>query len=66
MLSGGLILLAGALVPAIVGEDDAPAWLGNATLIIGYGCLAYGFLLAMRARRAPSEASPPVKDEEPS
>lgn len=58
-------MLIGALVPAIMGEEDAPTWLGNATLIIGYGLLAYGFLLAMRARRGPSEAPPPTKDEEP-
>ncbi len=64
MLSGALILLVGALVPAIVGED-APEWLGNATLIIGYGMLAYGFLLAMRARKTPTETPDlPPKDEE--
>jgi hypothetical protein len=55
MLSGAVILLIGALVPAIVGEDDAPTWLGNATLIIGYGFLAWGFFLAMKTRSSNKE-----------
>lgn len=55
MLSGAVILLIGALVPAIVGEDGAPTWLGNATLVIGYGLLAWGFFRAMQARRDDKE-----------
>ena len=55
MLSGALILLAGALVRAIMGPDDAPAWLPNASLVIGYGFLAYGFFLRMRARHITSD-----------
>lgn len=50
MMMGAVILLIGALVPAVMGTDDAPTWLPNATLIIGYGLLAWGFFLAMRAR----------------
>lgn len=50
MMAGALTLLAGALVPAIMGEDKAPTWVSNSTLIIGYGLLAYGFFKAMRAR----------------
>ena len=59
MLSGAVILLIGSLVPAIVGADDTPTWLPNASLVIGYGFLAYGFFLAMRARRPkdPTESS---------
>lgn len=49
MMFGAVVLLAGSLIPAVMG-DDAPTWLPNATLIIGYGFLAYGFFLAMRAR----------------
>jgi hypothetical protein len=60
MMTGAVVLLVGSLVPAIVGRSDAPAWLSNATLIIGYGFLAYGFFLAMRARGAATE----VKKEE--
>ena len=61
MMAGALTLLAGALVPAIMGgEDKAPTWLPNATLIIGYGMLAYGFFLAMRARSTGTQ----VKKEE--
>lgn len=52
MMAGAVILLLGALVPATMG-NDAPTWLPNATLIIGYGFLAYGFFLAMRARKGP-------------
>ena len=55
MLSGAVILLIGSLVPAIMGAEDAPAWVSNATLIVGYGFLAYGFFLAMRARSAPRD-----------
>lgn len=56
MMGGALVLLAGALVPAIMGEEDAPAWVSNATLVVGYGFLAYGFLLAMRARKGPGKS----------
>ena len=49
MMAGAVTLLIGALVPAIMG-DDAPTWIPNATLVIGYGFLAYGFFRAMRAR----------------
>lgn len=59
MMSGAVILLIGALIPAIVGKEDAATWLPNATLVIGYGFLAYGFFLAMRARKAPTQ----VKEE---
>jgi hypothetical protein len=54
MLTGAVVLLIGSLVPALMG-DDAPAWVPNATLIIGYGFLAYGFFKAMRAKNAPRE-----------
>lgn len=59
-MAGAVILLIGALVPAMVGADDAPTWLSNASLVIGYGFLAYGFFLAMQARKAP----PPKEEEE--
>ena len=55
MMSGAVILLVGALVPAIMGPANAPTWLPNAAFIIGYGLLAYGFFLAMRARSAATE-----------
>ena len=55
MMTGAVILLIGALVPALMGTDDAPRWLPNASLVIGYGFLAYGFFLAMRARSATRE-----------
>lgn len=57
MVTGALVLLAGALIPAIMGAKNAPTWLSNATLIIGYGFLAYGFFLAMRARSDAREAA---------
>lgn len=57
MMSGAVILLAGSLLPAIMGREDAPAGVTNASFIIGYVLLAYGFFLAMRARRTPD--SPP-------
>ncbi|MEA2517651.1 MAG: hypothetical protein QOG16_1489 [Actinomycetota bacterium] len=60
MMFGAVVLLAGSLVPAVMG-DDAPTWLPNATLIVGYGFLAYGFFLAMRAR---TDAKPISKEEE--
>lgn len=50
MMAGALILLAGSLVPAIMGEENAPAWVSNATVILGYGLLAWGFFKALRAR----------------
>ena len=55
MMGGALTLLAGALIPAIVGQENAPAGVSNASFIIGYGLLAYGFFLAMRARSAPTD-----------
>jgi hypothetical protein len=56
MMAGAVVLLIGALVPAIQGDrTNRTGWLPNATLIIGYGFLAYGFFLAMRARKEPSE-----------
>lgn len=61
MMGGALTLLAGALVPAIVGQENAPAGVSNVTFIIGYGLLAYGFFLAMRARSAPADLK---KDDE--
>ncbi len=69
-MAGALILLVSAIVAAIMG-DDAPDWLPNASLIIGYGLLAYGFWLAMQARAAArdnarssaSEDAGPPKDE---
>ena len=57
MMTGAVVLLFGALIPAIMGTDDAPSWLPNATLVIGYGFLAYGFFLAMRARSDAREAA---------
>lgn len=48
-MAGALILLAGSIVAAVMG-GDAPASVANASLIAGYGFLAYGFFLAMRAR----------------
>lgn len=48
-MAGALILLAGSIIGAVMG-DDAPASVANASLIAGYGFLAYGFFLAMRAR----------------
>ena len=60
MMGGAVTLLAGSLVPAIVGEEDAPAWVSNVTFVIGYGLLAYGFFLAMRARSTGTQ----VKKEE--
>lgn len=48
-MAGALILLAGSLVTAVMGED-APASVDEAALLTGYGLLAYGFFLAMRAR----------------
>lgn len=55
MMSGAVILLAGSLTPALVGAENAPAGVSNASFIIGYGLLAYGFFLAMRARSAATE-----------
>lgn len=51
MLTGSLILLALAFTRT-GGEDRLPGWLSTAIFAIGYGVLAYGFFLAMRARRA--------------
>jgi dipeptide/tripeptide permease len=67
MLTGALVLLAGSLAPAIMGEEDAPTWLSNASLIIGYGFLAYGFFRAMRARSesAPGPASSVLAADDP-
>jgi hypothetical protein len=61
MLSGAVILLIGSLVPAIMGAD-APTWLPNASLVIGYGFLAYGFFRAMGDRRAKQEWTAETKD----
>lgn len=52
MMSGAVILLIGALVPALMGAN-ARSWVPNATLVVGYGFLAYGFFLAMKARKGP-------------
>lgn len=65
MITGAVVLLIGALTPAIMGAEDAPTWLSNATLIIGYGFLAYGFFLAMRARSDAREAATKGQRSEP-
>lgn len=49
MLTGALILLASSVISAVF-KEDAPDWLPNLSLIVGYGFLAWGFLKAMRAR----------------
>ena len=51
LISGALILLAGSLAMAVLGEENTPGWLPNSMSIVGYGFLAYGFFLAMRARK---------------
>jgi threonine/homoserine/homoserine lactone efflux protein len=68
MMAGAVILLVGSLVPAIMGAADAPTWLPNASLVIGYGFLAYGFFLAMRARSGARDTATkrPPEDEETS
>ena len=58
MMTGAVILLVGSLLPTIMGRDDAPAGVTNASFIIGYVLLAYGFFLAMRSRRAPDAQQP--------
>lgn len=58
MITGAVVLLIGALIPAIQGDgSNRTGWLPNASLIIGYGFLAYGFFLAMRARSDAREAA---------
>lgn len=50
LMAGALILLAGSLVNAVTTESWITDWVPNATFVIGYGLLAWGFFLAMRAR----------------
>lgn len=50
MLTGSLVLL-GLAFSRLGGRDRLPEWLTVAIYAVGYGILAYGFFLAMRARK---------------
>ena len=50
MLAGSLVLL-GLAFSRVGGEDRLPEWLTAVIYAVGYGILAYGFFLAMRARK---------------
>lgn len=51
MMAGALILLTGAIVRGMAPEAAVAGWIQNASLVIGYVLLAYGFFLSHRARR---------------
>jgi len=51
MMSGAVILLTGAIVRGIAPEEAVAGWVQNASLVIGYVLLGYGFFLSHRARR---------------
>lgn len=58
MMSGAVILLVGSLVNAVTDESWITDWVPNATFVVGYGLLAWGFWLAMSLRaskRNPSD-----------
>ncbi len=50
MMAGALVLLVLAFT-RVGGEDRLPGWFSFVATAIGYGLLAFGFLLAMRRRR---------------
>lgn len=50
MFAGSLVLL-GLAFTNVGGRDRLPEWLIVAFYAIGYGLLAYGFMLAMRTKK---------------
>ena len=56
-MSGAVVLLVGSLINAITDASWITDWVPNASFIIGYGLLAWGFFLAMRARSETKSAT---------
>lgn len=63
MMSGALILLAGAITRGVLPEVQAAGWIQNGSLVIGYFLLAYGFFLSHRARRDAIRRAAQKRDE---
>lgn len=64
MMSGAVILLVGAIVRGIAPEEAVVGWVHNASLVIGYMLLGYGFFLSHRARREAIERAAKRRDRE--
>ena len=62
MMGGALVLLFGSLINAITDVRWVTDWVPNASFIIGYGLLAWGFFQAMADRRLKQEWTGESKD----
>ena len=63
MMSGALILLAGAITRGLAPDAQVAGWIQNASLVAGYFLLAFGFFLSHRARRDAIQKAAQRRDE---
>lgn len=63
MMSGALVLLAGAITRGVLPEAQVAGWVQNGSLVIGYFLLAFGFFLSHRARREAIQRAAQRRDE---